>query len=1315
MAAPTLNEAEIFEKARQIEAPEARLQFVQQACAGDAALRARIEALLRVHDEEPGFLEPPVEGLRGLLHPFARDGVGSQIGPYRLLECLGEGGFGVVFRAEQLQPIRRSVAVKILKPGMDTRQVMARFETERQLLALMDHPNIAKVLDAGTIGEPPSISEPPSVSEPPTSVGGAFDIRKTPPTNVGGSLIEGRSQRPYFVMELVQGVPITQYCDEHHLTLRERLALFIPVCQAIQHAHQKGIIHRDLKPSNVLVAEYDGRPVPKVIDFGVAKALGHLLTEQTLTTGLGGIIGTLEYMSPEQAELGARDIDTRADIYSLGVLLYELSTGTTPLTKERLKTESVTELLRLIREEEPPKPSSRVASLKTGGRSEALRGELDWIVLKALEKDRDRRYATSNGLARDLERFLNDETVEAHPPSASYKLRKFVRKNRKLLTIAAAFTLLLVAGTVVSVAQAVRATRAEETSNEQRDRAEAESKRNIRNLYDAHMRLAQSAWEEARVKRTLDILDQYRSPVGDEDLRGFEWHYLHKLTDTALQTFTGHNGLVWSVAFSPDGKRVASASEDGTARVWDIADGREILTLSGHGNGLWCVAFSSDGRWIASASFDGRVKLWDAADGHMIRTFVGHKSWVQSVAFSPDNSQLASASHDGTVKLWSTTGQLLQTFHGHRRIVASVAFSPDGKSIASGGADKVVRVWDAAGGRETFHLEGHTDEIRTVAFSPQDRPGQEVLASAGLDNTVRIWDIAGRRLVHTLRGHKDNVFGVAFSPDGKRVASASVDHTIRIWDVATGEEVTALKGHTSWVSSVAFSPDGRRLASASHDRTVKLWDVAWGGESMLVINDEQTVKSVAFSPDGEVLALGGTDSWIRIRDAISGQLRRFLKGHAADVTSLAFSPQIQSERLLLASASLDKTVRLWDATNGREIRTLKGPSGELLSVAFSPDGTLLAAGSRDKSVWVWDVTSGQLLRTLHGHSAAVTGVAFSPDGTRLASAGHDQTVRVWETSSGHLLLNLKGHASRIHCVSFSPDGTRIASGGDTRVKVWDASSGQPLQSLEGHIYAVNSLAFSPDGKRLASASADKTVRVWDTVSGQETLTLKGPSRGVSGVAFSPDGQQLVSASFDGTTRVWDARPWTPQLRIEKEARNLIHSLNEGIGLKAVVLERINQDPSLDADVRRMALDLMKRWQEYAPWLNAHSWRIVSRRDESPTRYALALRQAEEACRQEPKNGSWINTLGVALYRNGKYREALDALTRSDKINSTAIGEHYPFDVSCLAMVHLKLGKKQDAQALLTQLRQIMKQPQWAKDEEARAFLREAEEVIEEKR
>ncbi len=427
---------ELFLESLQKEDPADRAAFLREACGSDVVLHRQVEALLRKHDHAGSFLEQPAAASEpeGVLAAAA----GSRIGPYRLLELIGEGGMGSVWLAQQQEPVKRQVALKIIKPGMDSAEVIARFEAERQALALMDHPHIARVLDAGAL----------------------------------------ESGRPYFVMDLVQGVPITRWCAEQALTTRQRLELFVGVCQAVQHAHQKGIIHRDLKPSNVLVASCDGQAAPRVIDFGVAKALGEPLTERTLFTGLGSIVGTFEYMSPEQAEFNALDVDTRADVYSLGVLLYELLTGTTPLTKQRLQQTPLSEVLRLIREEEPPRPSSRLGTGPSGFQ------ELDWIVLKCLEKDRARRYQSASELARDVERHLRDEPVEAGPPGAGYRLRKFAKRQRKALVTVTGFLLLLLTGTVVSawnarqaLAAKGRAEEAEVDAMTQRDRAVAEKDR----------------------------------------------------------------------------------------------------------------------------------------------------------------------------------------------------------------------------------------------------------------------------------------------------------------------------------------------------------------------------------------------------------------------------------------------------------------------------------------------------------------------------------------------------------------------------------------------------------------------------------------------------------------------------------------------------------------------------------------------------------------------------------------------------------------------------------------------------------------------
>jgi serine/threonine protein kinase/tetratricopeptide (TPR) repeat protein len=493
MASEMLDEKAIFNVARQIGPPDARADYLRQACGPDSGLRERVEVLLHAYEEQASFLEsPPPVGAVPTMDQPASESLGTVIGPYKLVEQIGEGGMGTVWMAQQTEPVKRLVALKLIKPGMDSKQVIARFEAERQALALMEHPNIARVLDGGT----------------------------TP------------AGRPYFVMDLVKGVPITRYCDELHLTPRERLELFIPVCQAVQHAHQKGVIHRDLKPSNVLVAPYDGRPVVKVIDFGVVKAAGQPLTEKTLVTGLGAVVGTPEYMSPEQAGLNNADIDTRSDIYSLGVLLYELLTGTTPLQRKQV-TAAVLEVLRLVREEEPPRPSTRLSAtaelpqiaaargLEPRKLSGLVRGELDWIVMRALEKDRTRRYETADGLARDVERYLRDEPVEASPPGAAYRVRKFVKRNKGRVAAAGLLLAALLAGTAGTTWGMIRAeeARRDAVASEAAEVERADGERGAKE--EAKQRLAQLERGTeilASVFRDLDPIAAEKAGVTSRDL-----------------------------------------------------------------------------------------------------------------------------------------------------------------------------------------------------------------------------------------------------------------------------------------------------------------------------------------------------------------------------------------------------------------------------------------------------------------------------------------------------------------------------------------------------------------------------------------------------------------------------------------------------------------------------------------------------------------------------------------------------------------------------------------------------------------------------
>jgi WD40 repeat protein/serine/threonine protein kinase len=1110
----------VFFAARQKE-PADRTAYLDQVCAGKPELRRRIEQLLSAQAEIGSFLEAPASQAGATIDESLAERPGMMIGQYKLLEQIGEGGFGVVYMAEQQAPVRRKVALKILKPGMDTRQVIARFEAERQALAIMDHPNIARVFDGGA----------------------------TP------------SGRPYFVMELVKGVPITEFCDQNHLTPRQRLELFIPICHAVQHAHQKGIIHRDLKPSNVLVSRHDTAAVVKVIDFGVAKALGQELTDKTLFTGIAQMVGTPLYMSPEQAGMSDLDIDTRSDIYSLGVLLYELLTGTTPFDKERFKQAAYDEIRRIIREEEPPRPSTRISTLGKAATtvstqrksdpkrlSQLFRGELDWIVMRCLEKDRNRRYETAGALAVDVQRYLHDEPVQACPPSAWYRFRKFTRRNKPALAAA----IVVVFGVMIAVATLVVSTTAiaqerndaiqarnkaddlrqvadeqrklaeklEKIAKKQQAQAEEREKTTRRYLYAAHMNLAQQAVELPDPPRALRLLRLHQPKPGQEDLRSFEWYYWWRQCHRRLlKTLERHTDSVYAVAFSPDGQTLASGSGDSTVRLWDVASGLERICLTGHKNRVLAVAFSPDGKALASGSRDGTVKLWDVATSTARATLKGHNDWVTSVAFSPDGRTLASASADRSIKLWQVaTGKPRKSLRGQQPFL-SVAFSPDGRKLASSSRETYFRgggtlaLWDldAAKARELFAADG--DSPASVAFSPD---GKTVAAAISLAGVVKVWDVATGELKKTLeRGNGLNT--VAFSPDGKSLASGGEQRSVIVWDLATGNRQFTFVGHGDFVLAVAFSPDRKTLASASNDRTVKLWDLAAVEPETFLKGHAKPVGTVAFSPDGQTVASAGQDHVINLWNVRSGDLKTTIKGHTAVVTALAFSPSGKT----LASASLDRTVKLWDSKTGNLRFALEGPGiivAEMVvsPVAFSPDGKTVATASQEFAVKLWDAETGAPKGNLKGHRSAVISLAFSPDGKTLASVGSwDHTVRLWDLATGKVKSVLTAEEISMWpfwVAAFSPDGKTLATGGEpASIRLWDVATAKLKGTFPGHASVVWSLAFSPDCKILASGSYDGTIKLWDLATGEPRTTLRGGAR----IAFSPDGTVLAATTDVG--------------------------------------------------------------------------------------------------------------------------------------------------------------------------------------------------------
>jgi len=1092
-----------------------RAAYLDEACRGDAELRAQVEVLLRDHERigrflgtATGSISSPVEtagrepgdpqsgditqaespdtcAADASVRPGA-ESPGARIGPYKLLQSIGEGGMGTVYMAEQTRPVKRLVALKLIKAGMDSRQVLARFEAERQALALMDHPNIAKVLDAG-----------------------ATD-----------------SGHPYFVMELVKGIPITQFCDECRLTPRERLELAIPVCQAVQHAHQKGVIHRDLKPSNVLVALYDSQPVPKVIDFGVAKATGQKLTEATLFTGFGTVVGTLEYMSPEQAQLNQLDIDTRSDIYSLGVLLYELLTGTTPLQRKRLKEAAFLEVLRLIREEESQRPSLRLSTIEElpsiaacrnfepRKLSGLVRGELDWIVMKALEKDRNRRYETASGLAADLRRYLDDEPVQAGPPSALYRFRKFARRNKRAMVTAALLALMLLAAVGNLAISNVRIARKQEEVDRVNGELAGSNATLEANLYFSRIALADRELAANHGARAEELLDQCRA-----DQRGWEWHFLRRRIHEEPLALRGHTKAVGGVAFSPNGQELASASLDGTVRFWDPRSGncRRVLVLTGSPPSWSRIAFSPDGQRLAAGSSDGTV-IWDLATNQR-RLLMEHAGRVEAVAFSPDGRYLAAGGEDGAVIVWDLGRDEKRVLSGHGDIIRDVAFSRDGMRLASASGDQSVRVWDVWTGRPLLNLTGHPNGATAVAFSPDGR----YLATGARDGTVWVRDAMNGSPTRRLRCHTDWVDTLTFSPDGRRLVSSG-DATVWIWDPVTGQEALTLRDHTLGVLAVAFSPDGRRMATGGYvkgDPGLRLWHAA-----PLADEDSQeplrvfaghvgAVNAVAFSPDGSLLASGGDDQTVRVRDLTSGEVRAF-PGGREEVTSVAFRP----DGIQLAACDANGFVRAWDIRTGRMIFERRVSIYSTNELSYSQDGRRLALAKPGGSLPILDAETGKEVTALNDQVGYTTTVAFSRDGRHLASSGFDKIVRIWDMRTVEARA-LRGHEALVNSVAYRPDGKSVASAAeDGLVIVWDVEAAREVRPIRAHRDVVYQVRFSPDGRRLATASRDGTVKCWDAGDGGLLRLIRAHQQEVRAVAFHPDGRQLASAGADGTVKIW---------------------------------------------------------------------------------------------------------------------------------------------------------------------------------------------------
>ncbi len=1036
---------EVFNAALELP-PDSRASYLSHACGDNSSLREDVESLLRAREKGGAdFLDAPIRiassaEMLGAL--FAGATIGTQLGPYRLVRKLATGGMGAVFLAERTdEAYTKQVAIKLIHPGLWSAEAVGRFRSERQVLADLEHPAIARLID-----------------------GGSTD-----------------GEQPYLVMEYVDGLPIDRWCEERQLDVTARLRLFLDVCEAVLYAHQNLVIHRDLKPGNIFV-DQSGRV--KLLDFGIAKVLSESDAVEGDIHTLSAALFTPRYASPEQLA-GAR-ITTASDIYSLGVLLYELLSGSSPYD---LQGKTPTQVAHIIANEMPSLPSRRAAEPQ----ARHLSGDLDMIVMKALQKEPARRYSTAEEFAADIRRHLAGLPVLARPDTAAYRLAKFVARNRALVLGTAAVVVLLAAALATTIAEYREARRA------QRD---AEW-----NAYVASLAAAESALRAAQVGESADHLD-----AAPPRLRSWEWHHLHARLDRSLDGFQAHDKGITRILSLPHGGGVLTCSIDGTVKKWSGIRGGLLRTYGPFGSEVESIALLSGGGVAAIGLNDGRVLLVDLARGSTREMLPSGEAWA-FVTANVDGTRLACGDFDGYVRVWNVgTGTLVAKWKAQPGLALPV-YSPDGDVLAVGGGNGGVTLYDARSHARRSEWDAHSRRVYSMAFAHDG----EYLVTGSMDQTAKVWDVRRRELVRTFREHHATVGSIAFDPDGEHVLTAAADNRLLRWSLTTGDVHGEFHGHRADVSALAPSPDGAHLLSADWRGAVKSWEwttddvrtfsvksewlvpqvfaAAWDskeenvacastdvllrawsrtGTSRRLFRSGLPCHGVAYSPDGATLYAGDDEGRILVF-AREDDPRRKETVHRGAILAMA----IDSPGNILVTAGADSLVKIFRLPELTLLREIASSAAAIERLAFSPNGDVLASCDARGAIRLWSVATGQPIAAADSAGAPVKDVAFDATGERLVSVSRSGQVRIWDDEL-HPLRTLVASGPNLRCVAWSADGTRIATGGsDSVVRLYDESTGRQVTSLHGHVAAITSLRFARNDAFLTSTAMDGTVRVWD--------------------------------------------------------------------------------------------------------------------------------------------------------------------------------------------------------------------------------------------